>query len=277
MFSKSINLITLVILSYVFLTYDLCAQSNGIKYMSSLQSALGTNTSVLKGINSLLGNPGAIAETNDEFAIMASTEQRFFLSSLNSTNIGVIKRIGSEDYIGVSIGFFGINEYQEKRFSLSYSRKIGPNTYIGCTANYYQLAIDEYGSQSDVDLNIGLKSRITKHISVGVAAYNIFSSPDHGYLRMHTNISTGIQYTISNKVDWLLEIRTDFENYSAFSTGINYHIIDSLNIQLGMNTIDNGIALGFSYNINNKMRIAAASRSNQNLGISPSFTLIYHK
>ncbi len=255
----------------------LSSQTNAIKYQSSNQSALGSNMSSLKGVFGTLGNPGNIAQSNTSFSFLATSEQRFFLGSLNSTSIASIKKIGAYDYLGVSFGSFGIDAYKERRFSVSYSRMVAQNISIGSTAHYYLKSIQEYRSENDFDINIGLNSELSDNLELGIVVYNILSNQNKGYLREHTEMATGISYLISQKVNWLLEFRTNFSDHTSFSTGISYQIIDHINLQIGTNSLDNGISVGISYKLNDQWSMNASSRSNQNLGVSPGLSLLYEK
>lgn len=250
-------------------------QTNNLKYLTSQQSALGSNTTVLSGIYGVFGNPGAISVSEANLSLIANSEQRFFLGSLNSTSIAGIKRIGSYDHVGLSFGSFGIDEYQERRITLSYSRKIAANTSLGVTSNFYQKEIEEYGSESDFDFSLGIHSKVSEKVSIGIAAFNVFSEPSQGYLRQNTEIAIGILYDLSDKVNWIIELKSDFTDTTVFSTGIAYQIIQPLNLQIGMNTLDNGVALGIRYNFNSKVKVHGSMRSNQNLGVSPGLSILF--
>ena len=275
MLSRPKHLVILVFIIILSNAGSSSAQTNTIKYLSSFQSALGSNLSLIPGVYGALCNPGTIANTDENYAVLATTEQRFFLGSLNSTSLATIKKIGEYDYLGLSLGSFGIDEFKEQRLTLSYSKKIAENVSIGSTASYYTKSIEEYGSESDFDLNIGFMSKIKDDLELGAALYNIFSNENKGYLRENTEMVAGLRYLLSDKVKWLLEIRSDFKGYNVFSTGLSYQVVDQFNLQLGMNTLDSGISIGLSYSISSSLEMNASSRSNLNLGISPGLSIKY--
>ena len=268
-------LFILVSILWMLMNSRIAAQTNNIKYLTSTQSALGSNLTSLKGIYGLFGNPGSISASDVKFSLLASSEQRFLLGSLNSTSIGALKKIGSHDYLGLTFGSFGIDEYKEQRFALSYSRKIAATTSLGVTTNYYLQSIEEYGTESDFDLIIGVHTHLSENVALGLTAFNIMSNESEGYLRENTEFGVGIEYALSEKVQCYLEYRSDFSDHAVFSTGIAYQIINRMNLQVGMNTQDNGISLGLSYGFNHKVQINASSRSTQNLGTSPGLSILY--
>ena len=255
---------------------DSFSQDNAIKYLSTYQSALGSNTTVLSGINALHGNPASTADEERSYVLTINTEQRYLLSSLNSSFIGGIFRIGSHDYMGVSYANFGIDEFQEQKIGLSYSRKIAKRLFIGTNANYYNFRIEEYGNRSSFDMSIGVKSSLGKSINFGLVAENVIPASAKSASRNNTTISAGIQYKLSEKVLFVIESKTDFSEFTSWSFGIHYDIINELSILAGINGIERGPSFGLNYKINPNFLITGAIRSSQNLGTTPSLGITYY-
>lgn len=271
------KIITLFLLLSIGLLQSITAQTHHIKYLSAYQSAMGSNTSVVQGAKGITGNPAGLFQPTEDFSIMVSTEQRYFLGSLNSTSLAGLKSLSDLDCIAIGISNFGIDEFQERRYTLGYSRLLSENLVIGATANYYQFQIEEYDNQNDLDINLGFIALISKNMTLGVHLANILPDASRDYLREDIEISAGLNYELSNDLNWLLELKSDTKDYVYFSTGIQYAILDDIHFMIGFNTWDKGLSVGLSYNFNKNLSLIGSNRSTQNLGNSPSLSLEYSR
>jgi len=179
--------------------------------------------------------------------------------------------------IMVSGSNFGIDEYQERRFALSYSRLLSDKLVIGSTASYFRNSIDEYGSQNDFQIDFGFIARISSDVILGLYVSNVLPSEELGYLRDITELTVGGRYNLSDQVTWLIEVESDLSDYFNFSSGISYQIIERLDFMIGMNTRDKGLSIGLTYNVNNSTRITGANRATQNLGNSPGLSIRHQR
>ncbi len=264
----------LTILLFTLNSVCVHAQFGIKKYLSSHQSSLGGNTTLLSGVYSFQGNPAGLADNDDRLSLIANTEQRFFLSSLNSSFVGAIAQIGAYDFVGISAANFGIEEYKEQKFSTAYSRRIGEKTFIGSTFNLFNFQIQEYGSKAWFNLDIGIKTAISKVVHIGVVAENLFpdrltDNSDHPL-----GVAVGIQYILSDKVFIVSEARKALDDKISFSFGINYNVLNNLSLQAGINGLESGPTFGFLYKIKEDLHFSGGIRSSQNLGLTPNIGLV---
>lgn len=253
---------------------EINAQFGIQKYLSSHQSSLGGNTTLLSGVYSFQGNPAGLADNDDRLSLIANTEQRFFLSSLNSSFVGAIAQIGAYDYVAISAANFGIEEYKEQKFSTAYSRRIGEKTFIGSTFNLFNFQIQEYGSKAWFNLDIGIKTAVSKVFLVGVVVENLFPDRLTDNSDQPLRVAVGIQYILSNKVFVVSEARKASDDKISFSFGINYSVLNNLSFQAGINGLESGPTFGFLYKIKEDLHFSGGIRSGQNLGLTPNIGLV---
>lgn len=263
------------ILLFLLATQLIYGQIYANKYTSGLQSALGSNTTTLTDIHAIQTNPGAIGDTDASLAILANTEQRYFLSSLNSTFIAGVMQISDHDYAGLSYANFGIKEYQEQKLTGAYSKQIGRATYIGTSVDFYNFRIEEYGSKKDVNINVGLKTQLHPDLDLGIVFSNILPTEEYSTFQNNTALAMGIQYRLSDIAFVVIEGKSDFDHTHYGSLGVNYQILEELEIQAGVNSLEQGFSFGLLYQLMDTFHLSASMRSNQNLGITPSIGLIY--
>ena len=265
-----------ILLFALFSIGSISAQVSINKFLSSYQSAIGGNSTMLSGIYSIQGNPAGIADSKKSFSLIINSEQRYFLSSLNSSFIGAIRKLGSHDFTAFSVANFGIAEYKEQKYSISYSRKIAENTFIGSSFNFYNFRIDQYGNRTWWNVDVGMKSSISKFLIVGFFIRNVLPHPLLNNTDDAPLFAFGIQYILSEKVFLVSELQKP-SNHSLFiSFGLNYNLLENLSLQAGTNNSDFGSSFGFIYKINSTLHFSGGLRSNQYLGLSPHVGFVVH-
>jgi len=274
---------------YIHAMIKACATA--ILLLVYLQSNAQLGTTPILGAKSLsMGNTGAAAEgiqsiyfgqaglsSIENFAVELSTEQRFTLSDLTLASAALAFRAKNIGVIGVFVSNYGLDEYKEQKIGLSYARKLSEKISIGTQWSYNTIRIDEYGSSNFVGVDIGLAGQITDKISAGIQVSNplerdIIQDEPIGQL-----INFGINYTLSQKVSLLSDYRI-VSNYSnSFHFGMDYNIVEPLNLRIGIDTGSSSFHFGLAYNLNQKAAIHGGFSNHQFLGVTPALSLSYAK
>jgi hypothetical protein len=92
--------------------------------------------------------------------------------------------------------------------------------------------------------------------------------------RLNTGLSTGFSFLASEQIMFSAEIEKLIDKKPSVKSGVDYIILDFLNIRCGMSTNPNIISMGFGLNISD-FKIDLAGSYSQILGFNPSTTIIY--
>ena len=145
--------------------------------------------------------------------------------------------------------------------------------------NWYYLStklIQEYGSNSSVTVAIGLISRLSNELSLGVYIYN----PTRNKLaefdneRIPTIMKLGLDYHFSEKVILALETEKNIDFDAILRLGIEYHIINKLYLRGGIATDPIQSSFGFGLELK-EFKIDFSSSFHQTLGVTPGISLLY--
>jgi len=256
---------------------------------SHTNAQLGT-TPILGAKSLSMGNTGAAAEgiqsiyfgqaglsSIDKFAVELSTEQRFTLSDLSLASAALGLRVGKFGVAGLFISNYGLDVYREQKIGLSFAKLLSENISIGAQWSLNTIRIDEYGSTSFIGINIGVIGHISKKISAGIH----ISNPMKRVILIDETttqlINMGLKYTLSEKVYLISDYRLLSNYNNSFHFGVDYKIIEPLNLRIGIDTGASSFHFGMAYNLNKKAAVHGGFTNHQYLGITPALSLSYAK
>lgn len=258
------------------LSFQLNAQLGSTPLLGAKSLSMGNTGAASSGIQSIYFGQAGLTDI-DKMSIQLSTEQRFTLSDLSVASAAVAFRPGDIGVLGIFISNYGLEEYREQKFGLSYGTHISENISVGAQWSLNTIRIREYGSTSYLGIDIGARTKLTEQLYAGLHISNPFKSTitdDESTIRI---INLGLHYKISEKVELLSDYRILSDIGNSFHFGLDYKMIDALNFRVGIDTGISSFHFGIAYNLNNESAIEAGFSNHQYLGITPALSLSYEK
>ncbi len=236
-------------------------------------AALGGAGVAFEDVNSVFSNQAGMAEVeNLSFSLLA--EQRFLLNAIRTVAAGGVLPLKSGS-LGLSLNYYGTDAYNEQRVGLAYARKLMENFSIGAGLDFLNTNITEYGSKGVVTFELGLMARFTKQLNMGVHVFNPLNVELVEGEKLPSILKLGLKYSPSEKVDIFGEVSKDVDFAIRTHWGVEYEVIEDLNLRAGVATQPVEVTFGAGYKLNNGLMIDVGSRYHEVLGISPSVGIVF--
>ena len=265
--------VTLTLFLAMSITFKIEASSENYA-IGARHLAMGNASVTLSDVFSMHSNQAGLAFI-PEFSIGISAEQRFLLAGLN--NLGIVAAIPTvAGTFGISYKYFGYDLYNESKVGLAYSRLLAKGLSIGIQFDYLRIHLSEFGSKNAFTFEAGLQYQIIPELMVGMHVFNpipIKLEEEYGE-RLPTIMKFGLSYRPSPKVILAAEVEQDIDRRTNFKAGLEYQFIEVLSFRGGINTGPVAGFFGFGFNMGG-FHIDATASFNENLGFSPSVSLIY--
>lgn len=247
---------------------------NGSSYSNSAKSiAMGHTGINFTDIHSLFTNQAGLANL-EESSFLLSAERRFSLAELNNFNAGFALPTSSGTF-GLSIHYFGFEQYNETKIGFAYGRKLMEKLSVGLQFDVLNTRIPEYGSKNLFTFELGLQSELSKQLTLGFHLFNPIKQEIAEEEYLPTVIQTGITYSPTKKVAINVELEKDIDFPFTIKTGINYEMVDNFWLRVGFNTEPAAVSFGIGYLMKNGFRLDVASTYHQELGFTPAISLGY--
>ncbi|MCB0639179.1 MAG: hypothetical protein KDC54_21275 [Lewinella sp.] len=235
--------------------------------------ALGGAGLTFQDVQSGWTNPAGLAQLQG-FGAAVYGEQRFLLSEIRQTGAMVALPV-TGGALGLSLGYFGFEAYNEQRVGLAYARLLSPNLQIGGQLLAFRTQIPEYGSATNVSFELGLQARVSPVLWVAARAYNPIRQSVIEGEDLPSLMALGLQYRPSNKVSVLVEAEKDIAFPVRVRTGLEYHLIPALQLRLGLATEPFQYTFGLGIQAAPGWRIDLAAQQHQYLGLTPAVGVVY--
>jgi hypothetical protein len=163
-----------------------------------------------------------------------SSEQRFREANLGTSTFNAVVPLKYVN-LGASLSYFGYGAYNQQRAGLSLSKALSSSFSLGVQVHYAGTTIRDYGSAGAVLLEAGLSFKPLKNLRTGLTVFNPnqakagseSTEPLPAYARL------GIDYIVSDKVNFLLEADQSLGNDLRFRGGISYRIHEMVGLSAG--------------------------------------------
>lgn len=236
--------------------------------------AMGDASVTFRDINSAFSNQAGLAFL-DDLSFTAFGEQRFLLAELGSYAAALSYPTSSGTF-GLTINYFGYENYNEQKIGLAYARKLFEGVALGAQVDYLGTRIPEYGTASNFTFEVGVQADLLEDFVVGA---HIFSPvrmklTDDDADIIPAQLNVGVAYNPSEKVTIAVEVEKDFDYTAAFKGGVEYHLLDALSLRVGVGTqpIQNSFGLGIHLG---DLDIDIAAAYHQYLGFTPGVSVTY--
>jgi hypothetical protein len=233
---------------------------------------MGYTGTTFTDINSLFSNQAGLAKLERATAI-AFAEQRFLLNELQGLNAGVALPTNSGTF-GLSLNYFGFDDYNEQRAGLAYARQLVDKLSIGAQMLVLNTQIAEYGNQANVTFEIGLLAEVLPQLSLGVHLYSPARIEITTDEYLPSVFKLGLSYLPSDKLSILAEVEKDIDYALRTKVGLEYNVLDQLSMRMGLATQPVNISFGLGYQLKNGLALDVASSYHEILGFTPSAGII---
>ena len=116
-------------------------------------------------VHAAWANPAGLSNLNAiGFAFYG--EQRFSLSELKQVSAAAAMPAGKNGGLGLTLGYFGFDAYNEQRVGIAYGRKLAKNISMGVQMFAWSTRIPEYGNKTAMSFELGVQGRISPEVSL---------------------------------------------------------------------------------------------------------------
>ncbi len=261
------------LLIFVFCAFISSAQGVFSVSGNARGSAVGGAGLGFSGAYALPYNQAGIAESEGTSA-NASAERRFLLESINGLSASAVLPTKSGSF-GLSMRYFGFEDYNEQLIGLAYARKLLDRLSLGAQIDYVNLTIPEYGNQSTFTFEIGAQLRLSKSLLLGVHTTNPVRAKIIEDEPLPTILKTGLAYQPTDQVQLFAEVEKWLDYEARFRGGIEYAPVRQVMIRTGIATNPVESAFGLGYALNDMLFFDFSATYRQLLGFTPGFGIVF--
>lgn len=179
--------------------------------------------------------------------------------------------------VGVNYTYFGNELFNDSKFALNYSKKLGKRISAGIQLDYF-LTVQglDYGKQGVAVGEIGILSEPVNNLFIGVHLFNPWgaSFAQNAQESMLSVLRLGAGYKFSDKLLLRMDVEKDIDFPAVFRTGFDYMPVNNLHIRAGVSTNPTQFSFGTAYGLKGFM-FDISFTNHQILGYYSQFALSY--
>lgn len=211
----------------------------------------GAFTSIANNSQAIFYNPSGLGQLYDR-------EISFFYSpapyGLTELAIAALTYAEPTQYgaFGVGIKTYGFELYRELNILLSYANSYKGRIFYGLNLDFYNLKIQNYNSASSFGLDIGAMAYLHKYVRWGFIAKNITGAKiGESKEKIAQVYRTGLNFVPLQNINLVLEIEKDVKYPLSFRSGLEYSVLDYVDLRFGVGSEPTSFAagVGLSYNL----------------------------
>lgn len=209
------------------------------------------------------------------WAVDVSAERRFGLEELTTFSFAAATSLNIGT-VGISVGQYGFDAYTEQKVGLSYARLLTSKVAIGGQVDMLGFKLDQFGNTYAFTAELGIYTKLSRQVHLAAHVYNPTSTKLNNNEELDTRMKIGLKYIPSNKLNIYTEAEQIIDRELQLKLGVDYQVIDDLDLMAGANLNIQSFHFGFKYRLQDQFIIAAAfSFNNNQLGNSPSMSAQY--
>ena len=236
--------------------------------------AMGGTGLNVQDVHAAWGNPAGLSSI-DHLGFSFYGEQRFTLTELKQVSAVAAMPMGKNGGIGLVLGYYGFDAYNEQRIGIAYGRKLSEKISLGTQLYSWSTRIPEYGSKTALSFELGIQVKISSQVSMGGKVINParISVIDEEYLP--TIMSVGLLYKPGKGISIAAEAEKDVLHPLRVKIGIEYNLLEAIDLRLGVVTSETQLSFGFGYRLKSHWQLNFATTYHQYLGFTPGIGLTY--
>lgn len=264
-------------LSFLFIlliSYGAWAQGGLPQNAGARGAAMGNASTTFTDINSAFSNQAGLGFL-EHMSFTAYGERRFLAEGLNSFLFAGAyphKKFGT---FGLSVNYFGFQNYNEQKIGLAYARKLFKRMSLGVQVDYLGTRIAEYGAAHSVTFELGILVKITDQFSLAAHTYSPIriKLPNQDFIP--GNLKIGAAYQPSKSVLLTAEVEKGLDDNPFIGRfGIEYWPIEAFALRAGVST--DPVLASFGMGVRFKgLYIDIAANYHMLLGFTPTMSLSY--
>ncbi|MEZ4950012.1 MAG: hypothetical protein R2784_11585 [Saprospiraceae bacterium] len=237
-------------------------------------AGLGNILSIQNG-NYALGANQAGMTSLESFSANAYFERRFLSQELNVLGFGAALPVKSGVF-GISVRHLGFDLWQEQMAGISYARKLAKNLSLGAQIDFYNLDLQEYGSQQTFTFELGLQLEASENLILGFYTVNPVRSKLAEDAYLPAFLALGAAYQLNKSLSLMAEIQQNLDENTYVKAGLAYKIIDDLEARLGFQSKPSLFSFGLAYMTKFDLGLEMSVIYHQVLGLTPAIGVVYN-
>ncbi|MCE1164903.1 MAG: hypothetical protein LWX07_05820 [Bacteroidetes bacterium] len=213
------------------------------------QTALnGAFTSLADNSLAIFYNPAGLGQMkNREFSLFYSPAP-YGLTDLSTAALTYAEPTKYGTF-GAAFKTYGFDLYRENNFLVSYGNNYKNRIFYGLNLNLYNLSIQNYGSATSFGVDIGAMAYLAKFLQWGFYGKNITGSKIGASKEEIAQVyRTGFTYQPLDNFRFVAEIEKDIKYPVSVIGGIEYNIIDFLDLRAGVGSQPSSFSAGIGIN-----------------------------
>jgi len=196
----------------------------------------------------MFNNPAGLAQQNWREISIFYSPSPFGISKL-ANGSAVYHEPTKFGSFAIAYTNYGFELYKENNFFVSHSRELFNNFFFGITLNYRNISIKNYGSSSAFTLLVGGLTYLTNQLRIGFVIDNItrstFGNEDN---QIPITFGFGMSYDLIPELSINAALQKEIDMSNSIRIGIDYQIIQHLNLRVGAMNEPSSLSAGFGIN-----------------------------
>lgn len=235
--------------------------------------AMGGAGLTFTDIHAAWTNPAGLAELRGPSGA-AYVEQRFGLEELRGASLvaGVEVPNGG---VGILVHTFGYATYREQQVGVAYGIALSDVLRIGVQLSGFNWSIEGYGNRWLIGGSVGVQTAVADNFDVALRVSNPVRQDIVEGTELPSLLAIGLNYRPNPAIQLLAEVEKDIDFPARVRMGLDYKVLEEIQLRIGLATDPALISLGLSYRVLPALQLDAGFQYNSILGVSPAFGLVY--
>jgi len=218
-----------------------------------------------------LSNQAGLAEIT-QLSVGVSTKNSFGIKEL-STHVAIFALPVSGGVFGLNVAYTGFELYNETKIGLAFGKKLSKSFNVGIQGDYLGIYADgSTNNKNSFTFEIGAQKRLMRDLTLGIHIFNPIAVKLNETEVIPTIFKLGLRYDANSKVSVFTETELENGENGILKAGLEYKIIEQLQLRTGFSTNPAKNTFGIGYTLNN-IKVDIAINRHQLLGYSPQFSI----
>ncbi len=249
----------------------LFALSNFAQNTDARSNSLGGCGLTQTNVWSNFSNQSGLAEIT-KFTVGVGTENSFGIKEL-STHAAVFALPVSGGVFGLNVAYTGFELYNETKIGLAFGKKLSESFNVGVQVDYLGIYADgSTNNSNNFTFEIGAQKKLMRDLTLGAHIFNPIAVKLNETEVIPSVFKLGLRYDANQKVSVFTETKLENAENGMLKVGLEYKIIEQLQLRTGFSTNPAKNTFGIGYMLNNIQFDIAVNR-HQLLGYSPQFSV----